>query len=81
MGQDPAFQVIDRLAVVSDISTTNQLPSDREIVPLRELEEQRSKGIISAKSKMECHFIKSPSPVTYKLYDRTNFSKAQFPSL
>lgn len=32
MGQGPAFQVIDRLAVVSDISTTNKVPSDREIV-------------------------------------------------
>lgn len=76
MGQDPAFQVIDRLAVMSDISTTNQVPSDREIVPLRELEERRSKGIISAKSKLECHFSKSPSSVTYKLYDQTIFSKA-----
>lgn len=31
MGQDPAFQVIDRLAMLSDRSTTNKVPSDKEI--------------------------------------------------
>lgn len=30
MGEGLAFQVMDRLAVVSDISTTNRAPSDIE---------------------------------------------------
>lgn len=32
MRQGPAFHVIDKLVVVSDMSTANQVPSDREIL-------------------------------------------------
>lgn len=51
MGQDPAFQVIDRLTMLSDRSITNKVSSDKEIASAKKIEEQRSKGLIPAKSK------------------------------